>query len=79
MLLVLPVIFKTIMKGHDQTLVLSVRNQLQGGGGGGGIPFSSVNVHVKTSILFSIRGESTTENDYKPLNQPWIHLKDPLK
>ena len=50
-----------------------------GGGGGGGIPFSNVNVHVKTSILFSIRGESTTENDYKPLNQPWIHLKDPLK
>ena len=49
------------------------------GGGGGGLPFSSVNVHVKTSILFSIRGESTTENDYKPLNQPWIHLKDPLK
>lgn len=46
---------------------------------GGGIPFSNVNVHVKTSILFSIRGESTTENDYKPLNQPWIHLKDPLK
>lgn len=49
-------------------------------GEGRGLPFSSVNVHpVKTSILFSIRGESRTENDYKPLNQPWIHLKDPLK
>ena len=66
------------MKRHDQPLVRSVRIQLQGGGGGNSI-FKALMYMLKQVFCFPLQEKSTTENDYKPLNQPWIHLKDPLK
>lgn len=50
-----------------------------GGRGGWNSIFKVLMYMLKQVFCFPLWEKSTTENDYKPLNQPWIHLKDPLK